>query len=70
MLGEVVVGIEDAYELTQASGPALPGNVADSAVYHYYPSLEQVRTWIDQVGLVIEEEETGSGYHHFLTRKE
>jgi len=39
-------------------------------VYHYYPSLEQVREWIQQAGLVILEEGEGDGYHHFLMRKE
>jgi len=38
-------------------------------VYHYYPSLEQVRAWIGQAGLVIEEEGTGNGYEHFIVRK-
>jgi SAM-dependent methyltransferase len=38
-------------------------------VYHYYPSLAQVRAWITQAGLVIAAEGAGSGFHHFLTRK-
>ena len=32
-------------------------------------SLEQVRAWIGQAGLVIEEEGTGNGYEHFMVRK-
>ena len=38
-------------------------------VYHYYPPLEQVRAWIDQAGLAIEEDGAGSGFHHFLLKK-
>jgi hypothetical protein len=49
-------------------GP-MPDDVSDRAVYHYHPSLEQVRAWIDQAGLVIEEEGAGSELHHFVVRK-
>jgi len=35
----------------------------------YCPSLEQVRTWIGEVGFVIEEEGTGNWYVHSLVRK-
>jgi hypothetical protein len=28
-----------------------------------------VRRWIEQAGLVIEEEGTGNGYEHFVVRK-
>jgi 2-polyprenyl-3-methyl-5-hydroxy-6-metoxy-1,4-benzoquinol methylase len=38
-------------------------------VYHYYPPLARVRTWINQAGLTIEAEGSGSGFHHFLLRK-
>jgi hypothetical protein len=38
-------------------------------VYHYYPPLEQVRAWIDQAGLTIEEEGGGSAWYHILARK-
>lgn len=47
-----------------------PDELGDKAVYHYHPSLEQVRTWIGQAGLAIEEEGTGNWYQHFLVRKE
>jgi hypothetical protein len=43
--------------------------VADGAVYHYYPPLQQVRTWQWEVGLAIEEQGTGNGYEHFIARK-
>jgi hypothetical protein len=44
--------------------------LADLAVYHYYPPLDKVREWIDQVGFIIEDEGAGSGFHHFLVRKQ
>jgi SAM-dependent methyltransferase len=49
--------------------PIVYGEWADQDdVYHYYPSLEQVREWVQQAGLVILEEGEGDGYHHFLIR--
>jgi hypothetical protein len=69
VLGEVVDGIDEAYEQVKTLGQPVPGDLADRAVYHYFPPVEQVRAWIDQAGLAIEEEGMGSGWHHFLTRK-
>jgi len=43
VFGEVADEVETAYERATASGlPGVPGELADAAVYHYYPSLEQV----------------------------
>jgi hypothetical protein len=42
----------------------------DEMVYHYVPSLEQVKDWIEQAGLTIEEQGTGPWYcEHFIMRK-
>lgn len=41
----------------------------EGGVYHYYPSLQQVREWVLQAGLDLVEEGEGNGYHHFLVRK-
>lgn len=38
-------------------------------VYHYYPSMSQVREWLDQAGFELVEEGEGDGYHHFVARK-
>jgi hypothetical protein len=38
---------------------AIPGTLADLAACHHYPSPEQVRAWLDQAGLAIEEQGTG-----------
>lgn len=37
--------------------------------YHFHPTLEQVRAWLDAAGLVIEEEGTGDDYAHLLACK-
>jgi 2-polyprenyl-3-methyl-5-hydroxy-6-metoxy-1,4-benzoquinol methylase len=70
VFGEVADRVNVAYEQLQALGPVpVPDDLGDSAVYHFYPSLDQAREWIDQAGLAIEEEGEGSGYHHFVARK-
>lgn len=48
----------------------VPDELTDRAVYHYYPPLDKVREWISQADFVIEEEGTGSGFHHFVVKKE
>ncbi|HEY98451.1 MAG TPA: class I SAM-dependent methyltransferase [Dehalococcoidia bacterium] len=67
VFGEVVDEVEEAYERAVTSGEK--AEAEDVAVYHYHPSLEQVRTWISQEGLVIEEEGIGNWYEHFIMRK-
>jgi hypothetical protein len=47
------------YLLLFSGGGEGDDDLADSAVYHYHPSLEQVRTWVSQAGPVIEEEGAG-----------
>ena len=62
--------VRSAFEQAQAAGlPVVYGEWINDDVYHYYPSLEQVREWVQQAGLVILEEGEGDGYHHFLMRK-
>jgi len=60
--------VEEAYERSLGL-PAELADEADEAAYHYCPPLEQVRAWIGQAGLAIEEEGTGNGYEHFVVRK-
>jgi SAM-dependent methyltransferase len=68
VLGELADKVEEAYE--RALGlPADEADEADEAAYHYCPSMDQVRAWIGQAGLVIEEEGRGSWYKHFVVRK-
>jgi hypothetical protein len=43
--------------------------VADASVYHYHPSLDQARTWLDAAGFGLEEERSGHWYEHILVRK-
>jgi cyclopropane fatty-acyl-phospholipid synthase-like methyltransferase len=70
VFGEVADKVDEAYEQMKALGTAaVPDELADAAVYHYHPSLEQVRTWIEQAGMTIDDDGTGNGYEHFLVRK-
>jgi SAM-dependent methyltransferase len=68
VFGEVADRVDEAYEQLKASGD-IPLELADASVYHYHPSLAQVRDWLRQTGLAIEEEGVGDGYQHFLVKK-
>ena len=73
VFGEVADQVEELYEQMVASeGKA---KVVDESVYHYCPPVEQVREWLGQAGLAIEEAETSkederyvAGY--FVVRKQ
>jgi SAM-dependent methyltransferase len=69
--GEVADRVDELYERAKTSGglSALPGELADYSVYHYCPSLEQVRAWLDQAGFAVEEAGPGKWYEHFVVRK-
>ena len=61
--------VKSAFEEARGSGlPVVYGEWVNDEVYHYYPSLAQVRDWVQQAGLTILEEGEGDGYHHFLMR--
>jgi SAM-dependent methyltransferase len=62
--------VEAAFDEAQKQGlPVVYGEWVNDDVYHYYPSLEQVREWVQQSGFSILEEGEGDGYHHFLMSK-
>jgi SAM-dependent methyltransferase len=68
VFGEVADKVDEAYEQMRALG-TVPDELADAAVYHYHPSREQVRTWVGQAAMAIDDEGTGSGYEHFVVKK-
>jgi 2-polyprenyl-3-methyl-5-hydroxy-6-metoxy-1,4-benzoquinol methylase len=63
--------IEAAFIKGQQSGlPVVYGEMEASDVYHYYPSMIQVREWIQQTDFTVIEEGEGDDYHHFIVRGE
>jgi SAM-dependent methyltransferase len=69
VFGEVVEHVDADFARVQALGPvSIPSDLSDSAIYHFYPSLGQLHRWIEQAGLFIELEGTGSGYRHCVAR--
>ena len=69
--GEFVADVDDAYqEIMALEEGEIPGELADRAVYHYYPGLETVQEWLQEAGFIIEAEEMGNQwYWHFLVRR-
>lgn len=62
--------VEQAYREGKQSGlPVVKGEWINDGVYHYYPPMSQVRSWLGEANLKVVEEGEGDGYHHFLTRK-
>jgi SAM-dependent methyltransferase len=37
--------------------------------YHYYPEIEQVKSWVQQAGFQLSQDQVEAEYHHFLVRK-
>jgi SAM-dependent methyltransferase len=66
--GELADEVEEAYARTLEQSVEV-AEEADESAYHYCPPLEQVRAWIKDAGLAIEEEGTGGWYEHFVVRK-
>lgn len=71
--GEIVYELDEAYDQAMAMDPlelnSMTFEKLDHTVYHYHPSIEQVRQWLDQAGLSIEDEGSGEWYEHFLVKK-
>jgi len=63
--------IRQAFEQAQQTGlPVVYGERPDEGVYHYHPTNQQVREWIQQAGFEILKEANGEiWYYHILARK-
>ncbi len=68
--GELADEVQESFDRMKAlTSPGVPRELVVVAVYHYYPQPDQVRTWLAQVGMNVEEEGTGSGYRHVISRR-
>jgi len=63
--------IRQAFDRAQKAGlPVVYGEFPDEEVYHYHPTNQQVREWVQQAGFEILKEENGEKwYYHILLRK-
>jgi ubiquinone/menaquinone biosynthesis C-methylase UbiE len=63
--------IRQAFDRAQKAGlPVVYGEFPDEEVYHYHPTNQQVREWVQQAGFEILKEENGEiWYYHILVRK-
>jgi 2-polyprenyl-3-methyl-5-hydroxy-6-metoxy-1,4-benzoquinol methylase len=68
--GEIADKVEPACEkILQMDLQDIPDELADEAVYHFYPALEQVRDWLSKAGFILQAEGLGHWYAHFLAQK-
>jgi len=49
--------------------PVFEGEHAHEGGYHYYPSIDKVKEWINLSGFIIVKENTSDGYNHFILKK-
>jgi ubiquinone/menaquinone biosynthesis C-methylase UbiE len=63
--------IRQAFEKAQQAGlPVVYGEWPDEGVYHYHPTNQQVKEWIQQAGFEILKDKDGEiWYYHILVRK-
>ncbi len=61
--------IESQAEAKRLGLPTVAGEYAHAGGYHYYPRLDQVRTWLRETYFHIVKEGEGDGYHHFIARR-
>jgi cyclopropane fatty-acyl-phospholipid synthase-like methyltransferase len=63
--------IKQAFEKAQQAGlPVVYGENPDDDVYHYHPTNQQVRQWVQRAGFEILKEANGEiWYYHILVRK-
>jgi 2-polyprenyl-3-methyl-5-hydroxy-6-metoxy-1,4-benzoquinol methylase len=68
--GELAAEVDENFDKVMAMPlEAVPDELSDRAVYHYYPSLDQVRAWLAKEKFAIQAEDSGIWYRHFLARK-
>ena len=63
--------IRQAFEKAQQAGlPVVYGEWPDEGVYHYHPTNQQVKEWVQQAGFEILKDGNGEiWYYHILVRK-
>lgn len=63
--------IRQAFERARQAGlPVVYGEFPDEGVYHYHPTNQQVREWVQQAGFEILKEGNGEiWYYHILLQK-
>lgn len=62
--------LQVAYDAGKRLGlPLMYGEYAHHGGYHYYPTDEQVRTWLVETQFTTLDMAEGDGYRHYLTKK-
>ncbi len=62
--------IKLAFKRAREAGlPVVYGEWPDEIVYHYHPTNQQVRDWVQAIGFEILKEGDGDNYYHLIVRK-
>ena len=70
LYGEIADDVEASHQrvMTFRSSDVSP-EIADLAVYHYHPARDQVRTWLEEAGLVLVDQGMGQWYEHLIVSR-
>jgi len=62
--------IAHAFEAARQMGyPVVYGEWAPEGRYHYYPRIEQVKEWLEQVRFGLVDEAADEEYHHYIVQR-
>jgi SAM-dependent methyltransferase len=62
--------IKQAFKKAREAGlPVVYGEWPDEGVYHYHPTNQQVKKWVQQTGFEVLKEGEGDDYYHLMARK-
>ena len=70
LYGEIADDVEASYRRVMTLHSSdVQADIADAPVYHFHPSLAQVRTWLEEAGLDLEEQGSGKWYEHLIVSR-
>ena len=70
LYGEIADDVEASYRRVMTLHSSdVQADIAYASVYHFHPSLAQVRTWLEEAGLDLEEQGRGKWYEHLIVSR-
>jgi len=62
-------GLEQGLPVVYGESALTSNDGEDEGGYHYYPSMDQVRKWLEEASFTIKEEAEADDYHHFWVER-